>query len=264
MSVPGHTDATPAGPGVDPWSPALWQEVDFGSYDADLPLWEELADRHPGPVLELGCGIGRIALRLARRGASVWGVDVDPELIETIRAAAERERITLRAGCADVRELSIGRAFALILAPMQLAQELDAEGRRAMLARCAAHLLPGGVLAVALLDPDEIAHPFGHQPELRDAVPDIRERDGWVLSSRPLAVERRPHELAVERLREVVSPEGWLRTRVHITTFALLPPRVLEAEARDAGLHPAGRERIPATEAHLGSVVCLLEAEPTR
>ena len=34
---------------------AIWQEVEFGSYGADLPLWTELAEAADGPVLELGC-----------------------------------------------------------------------------------------------------------------------------------------------------------------------------------------------------------------
>jgi SAM-dependent methyltransferase len=264
MSTAGPTDATPpADRGVDPWDPAIWQEVDFGSYDADLSLWEELAERAPGPVLELGCGIGRVALALARRGHDVWGVDVDLALVDAIRARAERERVTLHTGCADVRELSIGHRFGLILAPMQLVQELDGDGRRRMLRRCADHLLPGGILAAAVLDPEAITRPLGYQGLTRDAVPDIRERDGWVLSSRPLVVERGPDELSVERLREVVSPDGRLRTRVHITRVALLAPHLLEAEARDAGLHPAGRAEIPSTDSHLGSVVVLLEKQTT-
>jgi tRNA G46 methylase TrmB len=47
---------------------AIWHDVECGSYQADLPLWEELAQRAQGAVLELGCGTGRVALHLARRG----------------------------------------------------------------------------------------------------------------------------------------------------------------------------------------------------
>ena len=42
-----------------------WHDAECGSYRADLPLWRELADEAGGPVLDLGCGSGRVALDLA-------------------------------------------------------------------------------------------------------------------------------------------------------------------------------------------------------
>jgi len=47
---------------------AIWQQVEFGSYGADLPLWTELAEAANGPVLELGAGAGRVGLHLAGEG----------------------------------------------------------------------------------------------------------------------------------------------------------------------------------------------------
>ena len=44
-----------------------WHDVECGGYDADLPLWRELAARRGGPVLDVGAGTGRVALDLARR-----------------------------------------------------------------------------------------------------------------------------------------------------------------------------------------------------
>ena len=43
----------------------VWQDVECASYDADLPLWRELAAAAAGPVLDLGCGTGRVALDLS-------------------------------------------------------------------------------------------------------------------------------------------------------------------------------------------------------
>ncbi|MFM9139047.1 MAG: hypothetical protein ACKOTH_00540, partial [Solirubrobacterales bacterium] len=58
---------------------AIWHEVECGGYEADMALWERLAARFPGPILDVGSGTGRVALRLATAGASVvaaavgWG-----------------------------------------------------------------------------------------------------------------------------------------------------------------------------------------------
>ena len=51
----------------------IWHDLECGGYVEDLPLWRELAG--DGPVLDLGCGTGRVALDLAARGVPVVGLD---------------------------------------------------------------------------------------------------------------------------------------------------------------------------------------------
>ena len=74
-------------------SVAVWHDVECGGYAADLPAWAELADSAPGPLLELGCGTGRVALHLARSGHEIWAVDADPALLEALESSASRERL---------------------------------------------------------------------------------------------------------------------------------------------------------------------------
>ena len=50
-------------------------------YKEDLPFWLELAARHGDPVLELGCGSGRVLLALAQDGYQVYGLDNDPGML---------------------------------------------------------------------------------------------------------------------------------------------------------------------------------------
>ena len=47
----------------------VWHDVECGRYDADLPLWRELAASARRPVLDVGAGTGRVALDLARAGS---------------------------------------------------------------------------------------------------------------------------------------------------------------------------------------------------
>lgn len=59
----------------------------------------ELSGARPGLVcVDLGCGGGRLALELARRGATVTGVDVSASMIERLRSQAQREGLTLVKG----------------------------------------------------------------------------------------------------------------------------------------------------------------------
>ncbi len=69
-------------------SAAIWHEVECGGYAADLPVWDRLAATADGPLLELGSGTGRVALRLADGGHEVWAVDADASLLEALQARA--------------------------------------------------------------------------------------------------------------------------------------------------------------------------------
>jgi SAM-dependent methyltransferase len=236
-------------------SAAVWHEVECGGYTADLAAWEGLADPVDGPVLELGCGTGRVALHLARRGCEVWAVDADPSLLEALAARAAAERLSVHAACADVRALQLDRDFDLIIAPMQLLQMLGGRaGRGAALERAAAHLGPAGRVAAAII---ESAAASLDGPAA--ALPDVRERDGWVHSSLPVAVGTTAGGVEIRRLRQSVSPDGSLSEEEHTDRLDALDANALEVEAASAGLRPAGRLEVAPADGYLGSVVVILE-----
>ena len=58
-----------------------------GQYQEDLPFWLKLANQQGGPVLELGCGTGRVLLPLARGGFQTVGLDNDLEMLRFLQAA---------------------------------------------------------------------------------------------------------------------------------------------------------------------------------
>jgi SAM-dependent methyltransferase len=230
----------------------LWHEIECGAYAADLDLWAELAQLHGDPVLDLGCGSGRVGLHLARRGHAVEGVDLDPALV-----AAFNERalgLPARAVEGDAGRFELGREFRLVLAPMQLLQLLDGEGERAAcLARVAAHLSDGGLAAFAIVE--EL--PAAAGPEA--ALPDAREANGWLYSSLPLEPALDPERIVVRRLRQTVSPAGELSEELNEVALRRLTASTLEREARAAGLRPVGRREVGPTDDHVGSTVVILE-----
>src|SRR3954468_18378955 len=92
----------------------------------DVPFWRRLAVQATGPVLELGCGTGRISLPLVRAGVSVIGVDRSAPMLAraATRASALRRRRSARAAQrltlvrADVRALPFASGeFQTVLAP---------------------------------------------------------------------------------------------------------------------------------------------------
>src|SRR3954469_10350172 len=136
----------------------IWHDVECASYSADLDVWEELAAGADGPLLDIGCGTGRVALHLAALGHEVVGLDSEPDLIQALGARSRAAGLSVDGAVADARSFELaGRTFALAIAPMQVVQLLGGSpGRAAMLATVRRHLQPGGgTLAIALADPFE-------------------------------------------------------------------------------------------------------------
>ena len=234
-----------------------WHDVECASYAADLPVWRELAAERSGPLLDVGCGTGRVALDLAGRGHEVTALDSDAELVRELSARARDRDLRVDAVTADARSFALGRRFALAIAPMQVFQLLGGpDGRRAALERAREHLEPGGLVAVALADPFEAVPPDDALPP----VPDVREQDGWVLSSQPVAVRPENGTVAIDRLRQLVSPAGELSEELYTVRLDTVGADELEREAERAGLRPAGRRPVPPTPDHVGSTVVLCEA----
>jgi SAM-dependent methyltransferase len=236
-------------------SNTIWHDVECGSYVADLPLWEELADHTGGRILELGCGTGRVTLHLARRGAPlVIGIERDAELVATLWE--RRGRLSADAEYLDVLDFDLAGDFDLVLAPMQLIQLLGGRDERIdCLFRVTEHLTSSGIAAFAIVEDLALAPVAGTAPPL----PDVAQIEGWIYSSQPLDVVSDGESIVIRRLRQTVSPTGELRDEVNEVVLCPLSAETLESEAAEAGLRPAGRQTIPATEAHVGSTVVLLE-----
>ncbi len=241
--------------------PVIWSDVENGAYAADLEFWVELAGAADGPILELGCGSGRVALHLARRGFAVTATDLDPRLVGAVKTRADVEGLGVEALVADVRNLDLCPRFKLVVAPMQLAHLIPSPpDRQRMLEAIARSLAPGGVAAFAVLD-EEAADAANYAGEV-ELLPDMLERDGWVYSSLPTEVQPAPDGgLKVLRMRQAVSPTGELAQATWVERLARIDPSELERAAEAAGLNVEQRHPIPATIAHMGSqVVCVSAA----
>src|SRR5688572_28523217 len=107
----------------------------------DVPFWRNLALNAGGPVLELGCGTGRISLPLARAGVPLVGVDRSAAMLAFARRRIRRGRLqrSLRLLQADIRHLPFPSAtdrraaarsqhvvdgFSMVMAPYGILQSL--------------------------------------------------------------------------------------------------------------------------------------------
>jgi SAM-dependent methyltransferase len=99
----------------------------------------------PGAVLDAGCGTGRVARELARRGVDVVGVDIDEDMLATARRKAPD--LTWR--CADLASVDLGRAFDVILLAGNVMIFLAPGTEPQVLANLARQLAPGGLIVAA-------------------------------------------------------------------------------------------------------------------
>jgi SAM-dependent methyltransferase len=136
-------------PGPTRWGRA--GRIGAGDYDA---RWERLAasgiDPHgevdfvmayrPASVLDAGCGTGRVAVELARRGVEVVGVDLDDGLLDAARAKAP----TGEWHRADLTTVALERTFDVVVLAGNVMIFVVPGTEAAVLANLRSHLAPGG------------------------------------------------------------------------------------------------------------------------
>lgn len=125
-----------------------------GLHNDDLPYWEGLAHRYGNPILELGCGSGRVLLHLAQHGFEMVGVDNNPAALAFLEAHLPGDlQPKPEVHLADMRRLDLSRRFPLIILPCNTYSMFTAGERLAVLERVRQHLAPGGCLALSLPNP---------------------------------------------------------------------------------------------------------------
>jgi SAM-dependent methyltransferase len=212
----------------------------------DVRYYVDLAASRKGPVLEYGCGNGRITIPIARSGAEITGVDQSLPMLRDLktRLRAEppdvRARVTLKRG--DMRRVRARRTFPLILCPfnafLHLYTRTDVER---FLARVRAHLSARGefVLDVSIPEPSELAR----DPRHAYHTPRFRYPDGRGGGE----IVRYSERFDYDRLRQILfiamefSPVGktssWMTPLAHRQFF----PQELDALLHYNGLEITAR-----------------------
>jgi SAM-dependent methyltransferase len=199
--------------------PLIQERTDFGFY-------LDFARRACGPVLELGCGTGRIMLPLAAEGIRITGLDQSPHMLAKCRAkldsapAAARQRADLVEG--DMTRFDLGRVFHLIIVPFRPFQHLlSLQAQGDCLRESHRHLLPGGKLILDCFHPDPKRL---HDPSFlieRELEREILLPDGRKVrrAERTAAFHRAEQTNDVELIYYVSHPDGHAERLVHAFRF---------------------------------------------
>ncbi len=136
----------------------------------------------PGSVLDAGCGTGRVAIELARRGHPVVGVDADTAMLEEARRKAPS--LPWVQGDLSDPALDLGRAFDLVVMAGNVLIFVQPGTEGSVIANAARWLVPGGRLVAGYT-----VRPGGFDTEQHDL---LATRAGLVLDERWSTWDRQP------------------------------------------------------------------------
>jgi ubiquinone/menaquinone biosynthesis C-methylase UbiE len=132
----------------------LHYDLQHTEFIDDIPYYVEQARKYGGPVLELACGTGRIAIPIAAEGIEVTGLDVSDTMLERARQKAGEQGIHAEWVRADCRDFHLDRRFKLALFPFNSIAHLhQLEDIEACFACVREHLLPGGRFLIDIFNP---------------------------------------------------------------------------------------------------------------
>jgi SAM-dependent methyltransferase len=154
------------------WDPLRGDTSDWPDRSLFLSLVREAGE----PVLDVGCGTGRLLLDYLAQGIDVDGVDISPDMLAILRAKADEAGldVTGRVHVAAMEDMELPRRYRVVLVPSASFQlVLEPSAASAAMRRFAQHLVPGGTLAMAWLDiakdhPDGADETFVQEVELED------------------------------------------------------------------------------------------------
>jgi SAM-dependent methyltransferase len=181
----------------------------------DVSFFVQMAQEAHGPVLEVGCGTGRVLIPTAREGVTITGLDVAKEMLDVCRtrltneAADVQARITLVQS--DMRNFDLGQKFALVTTPFRSFQHMiTVDDQLASLDSMRNHLVEGGRLILDLFNPslpylvdESRLGEFGEEPQF--TMPDGRK---VVRRARILSRDLNQQVQEVELNYYVTHPDG--------------------------------------------------------
>jgi SAM-dependent methyltransferase len=188
----------------------------------DIDFYLRFAAAAGDPILELGCGTGRVLLPLAGAGHRVCGLDLSEQMLAQFRrklgtaAPDTGQRIRLVQG--DMAGFDLGERFRLITVPFRPFQHLlTVESQLACLRAAHSHLEPGGRIILDLFhtDPRRL-----HDQEFlkeREAHGEVTLADGRRirLAERTVTFHRAEQVNDVELIYYVMHPDGRSERLVH-------------------------------------------------
>ena len=258
-----------------PFIPEFYDHVVPYATRSDIDFYVDTARENGGPVLELGCGTGRILIPTARAGIDTSGLDASEGMLQACRAklASEatdvRRRTRLHHG--DIRHFDLDRKFRLIALPFRPFQYLVTVAEQlACLKTIWQHLESDGQLVFDLFNPSvhHLAKPI--DPAHTDDEPPFTHPDGRSVTRRSRILERdlADQTFAGELVYDVSHPSGRTERLVHHYRFRYFFRFEVEHLLARAGFSVdrvySGFDRAPYGRQYPGELIFVARRGPAR
>lgn len=177
---------------MEPTSPSGYERAEFAEfYDhvvpyrtrPDVEFYVEAALESGGPVLELGCGTGRVLIPTARAGVEITGLDASVPMLDLCRERLEQETDDVRNRVdliqSTMQDFGLDRKYRLVTTPFRPFQHLlTVEDQMRCLRQAHAHLYENGTFILDVYNPwlEKFVEPLGVEkdPEPEFTMPDGR------------------------------------------------------------------------------------------
>jgi SAM-dependent methyltransferase len=146
------------------YADALFYDEEFQERKHEIPFYLRQAEASAGPVLEIGCGTGRLTLPIAAAGITIAGVDTSAAMIAAARRKSIAANLAVDWYVQDARSMELNRDFRLAFIATNALQHLqDLASLRAFFSRARAHLRPDGLLIIDVFNPSisKLSRRFG-------------------------------------------------------------------------------------------------------
>jgi SAM-dependent methyltransferase len=193
----------------------LYDHVGLYRDRPDVRFYVEAATTAGSPVLEVGCGTGRVLIPTARAGVDIVGLDLSPHMLAVCRQRLQEEPDALRGRVrlieADMRDFELGLRFTLATIPFRPFQHLiTVDDQLRCLAGIRRHLVDNGLLILDLFNPSLdflVNRPVGEE---LDEEPPFTTPDGRTVIRRQktVAIDRFQQVGQYELIHYVTHPDG--------------------------------------------------------
>ena len=188
----------------------------------DVAFFVEAARASGGPVLEVGCGTGRVLIPTARAGIAITGIDLSPHMLDVCERRLEQEpaevQDRVQLDQADMRDFDLGQTFKLITIPFRPFQHLiEVEDQIACLRCIHRHLTDDGRFILDLFNPSLPALAREVTGEEQGDEPEFTMPDGRRVLRRSRVTKRDVFKQYqdVELIYYVTHPDGRTERFVH-------------------------------------------------